>query len=151
MKKALLLICIVLTVLSVMSCRTTYNVSLQPDLEDVFVGRTYAEIIDVLGAPDRVTPDGRGGEIIIYEDIHLITDGTMNPWTRNISLVTDSSKGYTHLYINSGNVCYQVRTNREKEVSEFSLGKTIGLVAGLGTGSILLLINLANQNNQKNK
>ena len=36
-------------------------------------------------------------------------------------------------------VC-QVRTNREKEVSEFSKGKTIGLIAGVGGGSLTVLL-----------
>lgn len=149
MKKALFLIGIALMMLFISSCRTTYNVSLQPDLENLFIGRTYAEIIDVLGAPERVTPDGRGGQIIIYEELHLRTDGSMNPWTRSIALATESSKGFMHMYMTDSNVCYQVKTNHEKEVSEFSKGKTIGLIAGVGGGSLTLLIAFL-LNNQKN-
>ena len=122
------------------SCRSTYEVSILPDLEDAFIGRSYAEIIDALGAPDRLTPDGRGGQIMVFEELHLNTDGTMNPWTKKLSLVTESSRGYTHMYVNEDNLCYQVRTNREKEVSEFSLGKTIGLVGGIAAGITLILI-----------
>ena len=148
MKKALLLFVIALAALFTTSCRTTYNVSLQPELEDLLVGRTYAEIIDAFGAPDRTTPDGRGGQIIVYEDVCLHTNGTVNSWTRSISLATESSKGFTHMYMTDSDVCYQVRTNREKEVSKFSLGKTIGLVAGLGGGYIAVLLPiLLNKNN----
>lgn len=149
MKKILILFGILMAAILATSCRTTYNVSLQPDLEGLFIGRTYAEIIDVLGAPERTTADGRDGEIIIYEDVKLHSEGFVNPWTRNISLVTESSKGYIHMYINPDNVCYQVRTNREKQVSEFSKGKTIGLAAGLGGGA-LIIITSALLNRKKN-
>lgn len=142
MKKTLLLIGIVLTALFSTSCRTTYNVSLQPELENLLIGRTYAEIIDAFGAPDRTTPDGRGGQIIVYEDIQLQTNGTINPWTKSVSLATESSKGFIHIYITDMDVCYQVKTNREKEVSEFSKGKTIGLVAGVGGGTLLTLLSI---------
>ena len=140
MKKALLLLVFALAALFTTSCRTTYNVSLQPELENLLVGRTYAEIVDAFGAPDRTTPDGRGGQIIVYEDVRLRTDGSVNPWTRSISLATESSKGFMHMYLTDSDVCYQVRTNREKEVSEFSKGKTIGLIAGVGGGSLTVLL-----------
>ena len=142
MKKTLLLVGIVLTALFSTSCRTTYNVSLQPDLENLLIGRTYAEIVDAFGAPDRMTPDGRGGQIIVYEDIQLQTNGTINPWTKSVSLATESSKGFIHMYITDMDVCYQVKTNREKKVSEFSKGKTIGLVAGVGGGTLLTLLSI---------
>lgn len=142
MKKTLLLVGIVLTALFSTSCRTTYNVSLQPELENLLIGRTYAEIVDAFGAPDRTTPDGRGGQIIVYEDIQLQTNGTINPWTKSVSLATESSKGFIHIYITDMDVCYQVKTNREKEVSEFSKGKTIGLVAGVGGGTLLTLLSI---------
>lgn len=142
MKKTLLLVGIVLTALFSTSCRTTYNVSLQPELENLLIGRTYAEIVDAFGAPDRTTPDGRGGQIIVYEDIRLQTNGTINPWTKSVSLATESSKGFIHIYITDMDVCYQVKTNREKEVSEFSKGKTIGLVAGVGGGTLLTLLSI---------
>ncbi len=147
MKNTLLLIDIIFTMLFVTACHTTYNVSLQPDMENLLIGKTYVEIVDAFGAPDRTMPDGRGGQIIVYEDIQLQTSGTMNPWTKHVSLATESSKGYTHMYMTEADVCYQVKTNREKEVSEFSKGKTIGLIAGLGGGVLMVLIaNIINSN-----
>jgi len=140
MKKELLLIGIIITTVFASSCSSTYYVSIQPELENLFVGKTYAEIIDVLGAPDRLTPDGRGGQIMVFENIETSTNGYVNSRTNYISLFSSSSKGYTHMYVNSENVCYQVRTNREKEKSKFSPGKTISLIAAIAMGTATAII-----------
>ena len=128
------------------SCRTTYNVSLQPELEEMFVQRTYSDIVDVLGAPDRIVSDGTGGQIIVYEDMNLNTVGSVNPWTGRMLMVTKSSKGYVQMYLNGENICYRIKTNREKEVSEFSRGKTIGLISGIVGGYLMcILLNYLSQ------
>ena len=98
------------------------------------MGKTYAEIIDALGAPERTTPDGRGGQILIYEEVTFHTEGSMNFWTRNYESITESSKGYVHLYITNEDICYAVKSNKTREESRYSKGKTIGLAAGLGGG-----------------
>lgn len=115
-------------------------VSLQPELEQVFVGKTYADIIESMGPPERTTPDGKDGNILIYEQTILVTESNVNFWGTHVDSVTQSEKGgYIHLYINPSNRCYMVKTNREREESEYSKGKTITLLAGIGTGFLLSL------------
>lgn len=126
------------------SCRTSYGVSIRPELEQAFVGRNYAEIIEAMGAPERITPDGKDGQILVYEDLTFSTDGHVNMWTNTYEAITTASKGYIHLYMNPSNECYLVKTNKEREESAFSKGKTIGLIAGIGGGLVMLLTILTN-------
>ena len=132
MKKYLLLIIVVAFALQ--SCRSTYEVSIQPELEQVFIGKSYGEIIESMGAPERTTPDGKDGQILVYEERAFVTESSVNFWTKNVESITQSNKGFIHLYINPSDICYNVKTNRTREESGFSKGKTIGLVAGLGGG-----------------
>jgi hypothetical protein len=59
----LMLICSVI----IASCNTTKNVSLQSEYNKKLNGKSYTEIIEMLGAPDKTVSDGEGGEILIYE------------------------------------------------------------------------------------
>lgn len=132
-------ISILLTLVAfVSSCRSSYIVSIQPELEQVFIGKTYADIVDVIGVPDRIMPDGKDGQVLVYEEMSFFTDGHYNRWSNNYESITQASKGFIHLYMNPSDVCYNVRTNREREESKFSLGKTIGLVGGIGGGILML-------------
>ena len=139
MKKILIFV-LSFVALCLTSCSTRYYDSLQPPLQEAFAGRSYAEIIDALGAPDRTTPDGRGGNILIYEDISFYTQSAANSWTNSIASVTTANKGYVHLYVDSSNHCYTVRTNKINVRDEFSLGKTIGLGASMLTFIAVLLL-----------
>lgn len=139
MKKLLHTLFIILaTAAFLTSCRSSYDVPIQPELEELFKGKTYAEIVDALGAPERTTPDGRGGQILVFEEMTFRTEGSMNMWTRNYESITESSKGYVQLYMNADDICYAVKSNKTREESEFSKGKTIGLVAGIGGGLAML-------------
>ena len=143
MKKYFLLF--VFAVFALQSCRTTYDVSIQPELEQVFIGKSYADIIEAMGAPERVTPDGRDGQILVYEEMAFVTESSMNFWSKNVKSITQSSKGFIQLYMNPSNICYNVKTNRTKEEIGFSKGKTIGLIAGLGGGLATLGLILLSQ------
>ena len=98
-----------------------------------------------MGAPERVTPDGRDGQILVYEEMAFVTESSMNFWSKNVKSITQSSKGFIQLYMNPSNICYNVKTNRTKEESGFSKGKTIGLIAGLGGGLATLGLILLSQ------
>lgn len=123
MKKYFLLIALALMALQ--SCRSTYNVPIQPELEQAFIGKSYADVVAVLGAPDRSAPDGKDGQILVYESISPETVVSGNG---------PNSGGTVQIYINPADICYNVKTNKTRRESRFSRGKTIGLTAGLGGG-----------------
>ena len=133
-----LMVATLLLQIAVCSCRSTSLISIQPELERELIGKQYAEIIETMGAPERTTPDGKNGQILIYEEMKFLTDGHFNHWTRDISAKTITEKGYIHLYLDPTNACYAVKTNMEKEESEFSVGKTVGLIAGV-TGGVAIM------------
>ena len=113
------------------SCTTTHLLSLNPELDDLFVGQTYAQIVEEMGAPDRTTPDGKGGTILIY-DIYkqYVTRGNITPFSQ-VNAKTVEKNAYCHFYVNSDNNCYLTNTNLTKEQKDFSIPKTIFAGAGV--------------------
>lgn len=96
------------------------------------MGRTKAEIIEILGSPDRVSSDGKGGQILIYEEIVFRKDISKKLYSN------DFSKGFSDFYLNSDNLCYAVKSNKQVKERHHSKGKTVGLVVGL-TGGLLVI------------
>ena len=120
-------ISILLTLVAfVSSCRSSYNVSIQPELEQVFIGKTYADIVDVIGVPDRIMPDGKDGQVLVYEEMSFFTDGHYNRWSNNYESITQASKGFIHLYIMSGPIGSEKKVNL---VLVKQSGSLVGLVA----------------------
>ena len=72
-------------------------------------GRTTSEILQVMGDPDRIDPDGKDGSILVYEsgpdysspdyDI-LAPDASARP------------RRYANFYLDDEGICYRVDTNR---------------------------------------
>ena len=117
------------------SCYTTYTVSQQPELSKLYVGSTHQSIVSRLGAPDRQTPDGAGGTILIYENItsqSIATAHNVNYYTGTYTpgVRTTSHTDYIHIYINSQGKCYNVKTNKTKIVSEYDRKATLWTVFG---------------------
>ena len=138
MKKILLFFLL----LTAVSCRTWYTVSLQPKLSNDFVGKSHNYIVSAMGAPSRTVSDGNGGQILIYEKTSALSqavatnvdifNGTYTPGT-----YTTTNTDYVQFYVDIRGNCYRVNTNLTEEYSEFSKGKTIGLIAGIA-GPMLL-------------
>ena len=136
---------VMLVVLLSVSCTTTKYASLQQDYSNAMVGKTHQQIVSMLGAPDRQTSDGDGGTILIYEEYtheSIATAHNVNYYTGTYTpgSTTTTYTEYLHVYISKTGVCYNVKTNHIKSWKEKSLGKTIGLLAGIFIPIIAALI-----------
>lgn len=117
--------------LMAVSCRTTAMVSIQPELEQQWIGRSYSDVVDSLGTPEREVADVQGGKILVYE------------------------AGATHLYMNSESFCYAVRTNKQRQETKLDMPKSWalgGAIAGgvLATSSLVQLILMIVQSGVRN-
>ena len=107
--------------LMTVSCRTTSMVSMQPEMEQQWIGRSYADVVDSLGKPEREVSDLQDGKILVYE------------------------AGSIRLYMNSESFCYAVRTNKQRKETKLDMPRSWalgGAIAGgiLTTSSIVQLI-----------
>ena len=135
----------------------TSQVSMLSEYTNTFVGKSHKEIVSALGAPDRQTTDGGGGTILIYERTTTTSTSNsvaaaynVNYFTKtytpgvNTSTSTSTNTSYVHLYIDESGVCYNVKTNHTKYVTEVDekataknkktwkiLGITYGSLGGL--------------------
>lgn len=134
MKRSFLSIAIVMVVLCMFtSCTVTKTslVSMLSEYTTEFVGKPHNYIVTTLGAPDRQTSDGAGGTILIYEktittsssknvaaayNVNYLT-GTYTPGTKSSSVTTQNTR-YIHLFVGEDGVCYNVKTNHQKVVTE---------------------------------
>ena len=123
----LMLICSVIIV----SCNTTKNVSLQSEYNKKLNGRTYTEIIEMLGAPDRTVPDGEGGEILIYE-----AEPKKNATSNSLNLSEPIKQ--TCIYIGENKTCYKVKTDDTRTEKTYSPTKTAILVLPLIALGVML-------------
>lgn len=114
------------------SCHTTQYVSLRDDYNSQIMGKSHADVISLLGPPSRTVSDGNGGEILIYE----VKTQQGNVGGGSINLM--ENKQQTSVYLDANKVCYKVETDDVKPVKVFSKGKTIGLVAIIAVGIILI-------------
>ena len=96
------------------SCKTTALVSVQPELEQQWIGRSYADVVDTLGQPEREVADIQDGKILVYES------------------------GTLRFYMNSDSLCYAVRTSRQREETKFSMSRSFAL-GGAIAGGILVV------------
>lgn len=117
--------------LTATSCRETSFVSVQPELEQQWIGRSYADLVDVYGAPEREVSDLMDGKILVYES------------------------GATRFYMNSYSFCYAVRSTKQREETKFSMSRSFalgGAIAGgiLTTSSIVQLILMIVSGSAKN-
>ena len=92
------------------SCRTTSLVSVQPELEQQWIGRSYADVVDSLGKPEREVADVQDGKILVYES------------------------GAVRFYMNSDSFCYAVRSNKQRTETKFSMSRSLGLGAAIAGG-----------------
>lgn len=117
MKKLIYVFMATLMIVSAMSCRTTSLVSVQPELEQQWVGRSYADVVDSLGKPEREVSDLQDGTILVYES------------------------GAVRFYMNSDSFCYAVRTTKQREETKLDLPRSCAL-GGAILGGVLVTSSL---------
>lgn len=164
MKRLFLSFAVIMIISCLFTSCTVYNtsrVSMLSDYTTEFVGKPHNHIVATLGAPDRQTSDGAGGTILIYEKTTMTSTSnsvaaaynvnyfskTYTPGTQT-STSTSEYTSYIHLFIDKDGVCYSVKTNHEKVVSQIDekatknakrLGTFYGICGGiLGVVFVLL-------------
>lgn len=161
---------VLLCVLTLSSCYTTktglhpvsYTVDDFPAFRKQCIGQSYNQIVTALGAPQRRSPDGNGGNILIYENSETTSISNsiakaydVNYFTRTYTPGVETSTKqitttyYVHYFVDSKNYCYEVKTNipmkhtETKEVygkyKKISYGKIAGLSFGI-TAPIAVLL-----------
>ena len=124
------------------SCSSIKYVSAQEDIESVWVGKTYADIVQINGAPERESSDGANGIILIYENVRSYAEtsgymypnhpwyGYYNSWNTYTTEIRNEVD-YVHFFVNEENVCYKVMTNLQKEDGRVpNTGATVAAIAG---------------------
>lgn len=147
-------------VLAFSSCKSTYvekfTVNDFPAFRNQCIGQTYNQIVTNLGAPQRQTPDGNGGTILIYENTTTTSisnslakaynvnyfSKTYTPGVETTTQVINKTD-YVQYFVNSNNVCYDVKTNipmshveKGNSYRKVSFLKTFLLVCGCITGAM---------------
>ena len=130
----LLLSCAIL----LMSCYSTKYVSLQDDYKAKCNGKSHAEIIELLGPPDRTTSDGKGGEILIYE-LKRQQGGYSDSGSVNLT----ESKKQTCIYVDENKVCYNVTTDDIREEMYFDKPRTIATLVFCGIIGLVIVLTTA--------
>ena len=137
--KAFKVTCLVLACsIFLTSCHTTQYVSLQDDYNAKLNGKTHAEIIELLGPPDRTTSDGKDGEILVYEVKSQQGSTAKGKYINSINLT--ETKKQTNVFVDANKVCYNVTTDDVKAEQVFDKKKTIIGVGFMGIIAVWLLI-----------
>ena len=134
MKKLLSKLSIVMVISCLFTSCTvtrTYAVSKEKDYKEAFVGVKHNDIVSAFGAPDRQTSDGAGGTILIYErtTTNTTTDSqaaayNVNYYNRTYTpgvhsnTTTTQNTSYIHIFVDKDGVCYNVKTNHQKYITE---------------------------------
>ena len=120
------------------SCYSTKYVSLQDDYNAKYNGKSHAEIIELLGPPDRTTSDGKGGEILIYE-----VKKQKGGYSDNGSVNLTESKKQTCIFIDENKICYNVTTDDKKEERYYDKPKTISSLVFFGVLGLVIVLTTA--------
>lgn len=134
----------------VYDCFTKTKTLREPDKKEIYIGNKYKKMIGLtanqilqeMSAPDRKESDGKGGSILIYEDVRLETIGfednfshasvsgsttnygevgsssSLNGFgssTNMMNKTTYQSKSYINFFIDTDGQCYNVKTNKGNE------------------------------------
>ena len=76
---------------------------------DPWLGRDTEEILDRMGKPDRIDPDGKDGSILVYESAPDYSSPDYDILAPEASV---RPRRYANFYLDSEGVCYRVDTNR---------------------------------------
>ncbi|MBO7143351.1 MAG: hypothetical protein J6T71_02880 [Paludibacteraceae bacterium] len=119
------------------SCYSTKYVSLQDDYNAKLNGKSYADIIVLLGPPDRTTPDGKNGEILIYEV------KSQQGYSASNSIDLTESKKQTCIFVDENKICYNVTTDDKKEEMYYDKPKTIASLLLFGVLGLVIILTTA--------
>ncbi|MGM9790783.1 MAG: hypothetical protein ACI3Y4_00085 [Candidatus Cryptobacteroides sp.] len=116
----------------------------EEQLNEIWQGSTYADIVKAYGAPSRSVNDGLGGTIYVYEDIQTeyttvsnsgVVNGRIDSETKMVTI-----RNFTEFYVDGNDCCYSVRSNRLEEdgtrISPIHVG-LFGIFGVVVVGSIL--------------
>lgn len=142
-------ILLVASVVGACACSTTRYVSAQEDIESVWKGKTYAEIVQVNGAPDREMSDGADGVILVYENVKTFSDTYgytpgyywYGPWSHTNTYSTEirNEIDYIHFFVGTDKICYMVKSNLKKaDGTEPNPGGTVAAVLGGAVAAALV-------------
>ena len=90
------------------ACGTSRRVS-AADGTPSWEGRTTADILQAMGDPDRIDPDGRGGSILVYESA---PDYSSPDYDILAPEASANPRRYANFYLDEEGRCYRVDTNR---------------------------------------
>lgn len=128
MKHYLSLIVSIIVIIIMPSCSVAKRIhKYENEYNQLWVGKTYAEIVNEYGAP-RSEPDGRDGIILSYERYSKPSE------SNRIILL------YTHFYLDENGICYSVKSNHAMPNGYIERRyKTLGLftVGILGVGGLI--------------
>ncbi len=142
--KAFKSICLILaSSILCMSCHTTQCFPLQDEYNTQLNGKTYAEVVELIGPPDRTISDGKDGEILIYEV--RTQQGSQHYGRYSSSINLTEKKTQTSVYLDANKKCYKVKSDDVRCEKVFSLGKTLGLVIPLSVAGLIILISAASE------
>lgn len=114
------LLLVVATSLSLTSCTTYQTVtdyryeSAQNDYNNKYRGYTRTQIINDMGAPNRIVPVEGQSVILVYEEYKVRRP--VDPLGLGIGSYSYERDWYIEFYIGSDSKCYNVKTNKLKAI-----------------------------------
>jgi hypothetical protein len=76
---------------------------------DPWLGRDTEEILDRMGTPDRIDPDGKDGSILVYESAPDYSSPDYDILAPEAEV---RPRRYAHFYLDDEGRCYRVDANR---------------------------------------
>ena len=92
------------------ACGTSRRVPVETAARPSWVGSSTKDILDRMGDPTRIDPDGKGGSILVYESEPDYSDPKYDILDPEAAA---GSRQFAHFYLDSEGVCYKVETNRD--------------------------------------
>lgn len=131
MKKFGTIASLALAAVVVASCGGTHMISLEPEANRMWNGKTHAAIINEYGAPNREMSDGMDGKILVYEHTETTVTTTAEPNgfgggiyefyygfspMRNTTLrtETETKTEFANFFVDGKGICYKVETNLQR-------------------------------------
>ena len=90
------------------ACGTSRRISAAGGIEP-WVGRETGDILERMGTPDRIDPDGKGGSILVYESA---PDYNSPEYDILAPEAEARTRRYAHFYLDDEGRCYRVDANR---------------------------------------